>query len=251
MLALPLLAAAQQTGDYQVESAYLYNFARMAHWPTHSLAGDSELIIGVLGGNEDFLKVLRDTLTGKNIDGHPLEIRQLHWPQEIKFCHVVFFRTSEPTTRSAVEQLGKSSVLLVGEDKDFLNEGGMINLVSEDGRMTYQVNAAAIERSGLRYADTDPANMPLGGVIPEIETDSSRSLTFRSLPQYPRIAASLNIVGTVQLQAVVRADGTVKEVRVLGGHPALAEAAVTAVMKWRFEPGARETTEPVRIRFGQ
>jgi TonB family protein len=69
------------------------------------------------------------------------------------------------------------------------------------------------------------------------------------MPEYPRIAASLNIVGAVQLQAVVRADGTVKQVRVIGGHPALAEAAAAAVMRWRYERAAKETTETVKITF--
>jgi TonB family protein len=55
----------------------------------------------------------------------------------------------------------------------------------------------------------------------------------------------------VQLQAIVRADGTVKQVRVVGGHPVLAEAAVAAVTKWRFEAAAKETIESVRVIFGQ
>jgi outer membrane biosynthesis protein TonB len=53
------------------------------------------------------------------------------------------------------------------------------------------------------------------------------------------------------LQAVVRPDGTVEKVRVLGGHPLLAEAAAQALMKWRYEPRAKETIESVRISFGQ
>jgi hypothetical protein len=54
----------------------------------------------------------------------------------------------------------------------------------------------------------------------------------------------------VQLQAVVRADGTVKQVRVIGGHPVLAETAAAALMRWRYEVGPHETTESVKIRYG-
>jgi hypothetical protein len=31
----------------------------------------------------------------------------------------------------------------------------------------------------------------------------------------------------------------------------LADAAVAAVMKWRFEAGTKETTESVKINFGE
>jgi TonB family protein len=61
----------------------------------------------------------------------------------------------------------------------------------------------------------------------------------------------MNLRGIVQLQVVVRADGTVKEVHVVGGHPMLAAAAEQAVMKWRYQPAAKETIETVKIAFGQ
>lgn len=61
----------------------------------------------------------------------------------------------------------------------------------------------------------------------------------------------MNLVGSVQLQASVRPDGTVKEIKVLGGHPVLVEAAVTALKQWRYEPGPKETVETIRISFGK
>ncbi len=61
----------------------------------------------------------------------------------------------------------------------------------------------------------------------------------------------MNLKRAVQLQAVVRADGSVKEVHVVGGHPLLAESAARALMQWRYEPASKETLEMVRISFGQ
>ncbi len=51
------------------------------------------------------------------------------------------------------------------------------------------------------------------------------------------------------MQALVRRDGTVKEVKVIGGHPLLAEAVMQAVMKWRYEPGTKETVVLVKVSF--
>ena len=54
MLAVALIASAQQTaGEYQVKSAYIYNFAKMVQSPAQGLPGSSNLIIGVFGGNEN------------------------------------------------------------------------------------------------------------------------------------------------------------------------------------------------------
>jgi len=60
----------------------------------------------------------------------------------------------------------------------------------------------------------------------------------------------MNLRGTVRLEALVRADGSVKEVHVVGGHPILAEAAVRAVMQWRYEAAPKESTEVVKVNFG-
>jgi len=55
-------------------------------------------------------------------------------------------------------------------------------------------------------------------------------------PQYPPIAVQARIQGTVVLQAVIGKDGTVKDLRLLTGHPMLSPAAIEAVKQWRYRP---------------
>ena len=68
-------------------------------------------------------------------------------------------------------------------------------------------------------------------------------------PQYPEIARKLGLTGIVKLQIVVSPSGSVKETKVIGGHPILVTAAQDAVKKWRFEPAAGETTQTVDFKF--
>src|SRR5437879_2244123 len=136
VLVLSVAAGAQQIADeYQVKAAYLYTIAKLGRWPAQKLPENSDLVIGVFGGNEDFVRVLRDIMAGKTINWHTLEVRQLRAPEDLKFCHIVFFGASQPTTAGIIEQFGKSRILLVGEDKNFLSEGGMINLARQDAKM--------------------------------------------------------------------------------------------------------------------
>ncbi len=244
-LIIPVVASAQQSAsEYQVKAAYLYNFAKAGRWNSQALPPESNLIIGVLGGDEEFIRVLRDTLGGKIVNGHALEIRHLRSIEEVRFCQVAFFRSPEHLPKSSVSS-ETSNVLLVGEDKQFLSEGGMIALLFANGRVTYQVNSAALEKSNVSYDEAKTATD-----YPAISPESPRPITFRVLPDYPKIAATMKLTGAVQLQATVRPDGTVKQVRVIGGHPLLAEAASRALMQWRYEQSSRETTESVRISFG-
>jgi TonB family protein len=68
-------------------------------------------------------------------------------------------------------------------------------------------------------------------------------------PAYPELARKMNIVGTVKIEVVVAPNGTVKEARVVGGHPVLAGAAQDAAKKWRFEPASVESTGIIDFKF--
>jgi TonB family protein len=68
-------------------------------------------------------------------------------------------------------------------------------------------------------------------------------------PVYPDLARKMNITGTVKIQVVVAPNGTVKDAKVVGGHPVLAGAALDAVKKWRFEPASVESSGVVELKF--
>lgn len=78
--------------------------------------------------------------------------------------------------------------------------------------------------------------------------DGDRKVLKKVEAQYPPILKRRGIGGTVRLRVAIRADGTVKDVDVLGGNPALADSAEKAVRQWRFAPGS-ESTITVAVSF--
>lgn len=68
-------------------------------------------------------------------------------------------------------------------------------------------------------------------------------------PNYPDLARRMNLAGTVKIQVVVATNGTVKDAHVLGGHPVLANAALDAAKKWRFEPATTESSGVIDFKF--
>ena len=62
----------QTASEYQIEAAYLYNFAKFTEWPKQSLPdGPSSLVIGIVGGDDEFLAVLKGTVAGKTVGPIP------------------------------------------------------------------------------------------------------------------------------------------------------------------------------------
>jgi TonB family protein len=83
----------------------------------------------------------------------------------------------------------------------------------------------------------------------EQDSEISRRAKTKVQPTYPELARKMNLTGIVKVQVVVSANGTVKDAKVVGGHPVLANAALDAVKKWRFEPAAGESTGVVDFKF--
>ena len=114
-------------------------------------------------------------------------------------------------------------------------------------------NPDALDRSGIHFSAKMLSMAKAADGAPHAKTSNSpsesRQLERSFPPEYPAIAGRMNLKGTVQVQALVKPDGTVKEVKVLGGHPLLADALARAVMQWKYQPASRETTEMVKFDF--
>ena len=95
--------------------------------------------------------------------------------------------------------------------------------------------------------------MTAGASFTRAQTAQSEEIVRRAKtkvqPAYPELARKMNITGTVKIEVTVSTNGTVKEARVVGGHPVLATAALDAAKKWRFEPAAAETSGVIDFKF--
>ena len=91
----------------------------------------------------------------------------------------------------------------------------------------------------------------LGGQFPDISplTPEERKIVRREEPEYPTIAAKMNLYGTVRLKIWITPEGSVRRLEYIGGHPVLAESALKAVKNWKYEPLPQESVAIVEVKF--
>lgn len=65
-------------------------------------------------------------------------------------------------------------------------------------------------------------------------------------PEYPAQAKQARVQGLVSFYVVVNKEGAVSETKLITGHPLLAEAAQTAVKRWKYVP-TQVAGQPVEI----
>jgi TonB family protein len=82
-----------------------------------------------------------------------------------------------------------------------------------------------------------------------IAADQQRKLVRREEPEYPHIAEKMNLHGTVKLKIWINPDGKVRRLEYIGGHPLLAESALTAVKGWQYEPATKESMAVIELKF--
>ena len=99
--------------------------------------------------------------------------------------------------------------------------------------VTLRISAPYVE--GQRIT-TDAAKTAFPGALPVGGAVQNNKLVSKTDPVYPEIAKSARISGTVELAALIGADGFMKQLTVISGHPLLRQAALDAVKNWVYEP---------------
>lgn len=154
---IAMMIAKSRAGDEPVsevefKGSLLVKLVRFVIWPDSVFAGPSApLEIGILGKNP-FGKYLDRISVGKTLEDHPIKIRYSSTPDELRTCHFVFVcRERSSTLNDIVKAFAGKSILLVGEEERFANEGGMINVVLKEQKPYLQINARVVEQAGLRF----------------------------------------------------------------------------------------------------
>jgi len=68
--------------------------------------------------------------------------------------------------------------------------------------------------------------------------DSLPQVTKRVRPTYPSVARAMELSGVVVVQALVGADGTIKDAFIITGPPVFRDDALEAIWQWRFKPAS-------------
>ncbi len=77
----------------------------------------------------------------------------------------------------------------------------------------------------------------------------ARKALSKPTPLYPELAKQYNLAGAVKIEVVVGTDGKIKDTKVIGGNPILAEAALKAVRNWKYERASSETKIELEFKF--
>jgi len=143
-----VLAAVAGVPEDELKSALILTLLRYSEWPGRA-APDQALTVGVLG-RPGMASILRRTLEGKPINNRTIRVMALNSLSDPQCCQVIYLATDKTAEiRQALASALLSPILTIGEADRFLEYGGAVNLMFEDGHMAFEVNWSALEQSGV------------------------------------------------------------------------------------------------------
>ena len=183
---------------------------------------------------------------GGNTQPEPPQQAELEGPEEVSVPVVVEPEpTPEPVEEPPVEQMNIPAMLLAAATESALGVIESNEATTSTGAGTGS-GAGGGQGSGLE----DGSGGGLGGGIYRPGSGVVNPRILREVkPQYTADAMRAKVQGTVLLECVVLADGTVGRVdvvRSLDPTFGLDQEAVKAARQWRFQPGTR-FGEPVNV----
>lgn len=153
LVVTPLRTEAQFPGEREVKAALLINFAKFTQWPAAAFQEATAPIVVGVAGDEVLRQTLENMSRGKLAGTRPLKTLNVRNANDVAGIHILYIGgTANGRAQELIESVGLMPILTVGDDDRFCLNGGMINFLSSDHRIRFEIRIDAAERSRLKVS---------------------------------------------------------------------------------------------------
>ena len=147
------LAQAEPPALVQIKAAFLYKFGGFVEWPEEAFAGPgAPFVIGTLGADPLAAELERVT-AGRRIQDRPVAVRRLRPGEAPQAMQVLFVGEAQDARLAQVAAAARGQpLLIVSESESATSRGSMINFVTEENRVRFDVALAPAEAGHLKIS---------------------------------------------------------------------------------------------------
>jgi hypothetical protein len=147
----PALAQSEPVHEHQLKGEFVERFTRFVEWPPKALPADRPLQVCVMGASAVGDEILRMTRV-RPFNGRRALGRRLSAREDPSGCHLLYVGFQERTRlEELLPQVAARPVLTVSDAPGFGELGVQINFYRDVTRVRFEINLAAVQRSGLHY----------------------------------------------------------------------------------------------------
>ena len=143
----------ERASETQVKAAFLYKFGGFVEWPGRAFAqAESAFAIGVVGADAVAAE-LQQLVSGRTVQGRPIAVHKLKRGDSLAGLHLLF--VGQPEAGRLADILGSAKgqpLLVVTDSEDALARGSMINFITVDDKVRFDVALPQAERGQLKIS---------------------------------------------------------------------------------------------------
>jgi hypothetical protein len=146
------VSVATATQEYIVKAALTLNFARFTEWPAEILK-DSDAVINVcVLGDDDVQQAFLD-IENKEVGKRVIKLMNLSRTRDLAQCQLIFASNLDKNKSiQLLSEVKNQASLTIGEQNDFLKNGGMVNLGMVDGTIHIEINLSATKQTKIQIS---------------------------------------------------------------------------------------------------
>ena len=139
--------------ELKVKAAFLYKFIGYIDWPAASFAKpDTPVTIGVVGADQ-LAAELAQAVSGRTANDRPVAVRRLRAGESLDGVHVLFVGKAENARLAQLAQAAQQrAILTVTESEGALAHGSVINFVTVERRVRFEIALDSAEKSRLKLS---------------------------------------------------------------------------------------------------
>lgn len=145
------IPARAQVNKELLKAKYILKFARYIDWPSEVIENNQKdkFYITVIG-DKQFAKLLADTYKNKHIKNRAVEVKYRENYKQIKYTHILFIALDKRAQlRDIVKYAEEKPILTISEGKNFAQEGVIINFITKNNKLHFEINEAHASRANL------------------------------------------------------------------------------------------------------
>lgn len=141
--------------ENQVKATYLYKFTNYIDWPTTAFSQpDTPFTIGVIG-SDDIAAKLKSLIEaeGHMMNNRNIEVIVIKPNTSMTNIQILFIgKLDGAGIKSMLNIVQARPVLTITESVEGLDDGSIINFITDDNRVRFEVSIVHAERSGLKIS---------------------------------------------------------------------------------------------------
>lgn len=135
-----------QKAKYQ--SVFIYQFTKYFNWPSQMKQGNFK--IGFIG-KSDMYDYIKELASVKKVENQDIELMEFGSVADISATHILILgKSANQNIHEILNAMKNTNTLVIGEGGKLAQMGVHINFVEDSGKISFEINHTAIQKSSLK-----------------------------------------------------------------------------------------------------